>query len=186
MNEYAVGLKLKELRKSAGLTLQQVAEEASISVALLSQIENANVMPSLRTLLKLASYFRISMGSLFAEPAAKPRYTLYRGSGGTAGRRGNVAGEQRKPDCSTMVELVARERMRCYLMDLKTETGIEAVGQRSAETFLYVIEGRVELSSGQETCSIEAGDSVYLYDAGRLSMKPLECRTARIMRIEAA
>lgn len=186
MNEYKIGLKLKELRKAGNLTLQQVAEGTTVSVALLSQIENGNVTPSLKTLLKLASYFKISIGKLFEEPAEKPRYTLFRGSGhesaGPDGKtRTSLAG-----GCSTMVELATRDRMRCYLMDLKTDTSIKMIGSRSAETFLYIIDGKIEIIDNQERCSVETGDGVYLYDAGGISLKPLGCPVARVMRIEAA
>lgn len=185
MNEFNIGLKLKELRKSGNMTLQQVTEETALSVAMLSQIENGNVTPSLKTLLKLASHYRISMGSLFQEDSEKPGYTLVRGSERKPGAPGAKFRRPRGGECSTMAPLAVRDRMRCYLMEVVTDTGIEKISSSHAETFLYVIDGKVELTTDEERSSVEAGDSIYLYDAARISVKPLDCTVARLMRIEA-
>ena len=43
--EYNIGEKIRDLRKSKNLTLQKVANETGFSTALISQIENNNVVP---------------------------------------------------------------------------------------------------------------------------------------------
>jgi len=78
MIEYNIGPQLKNLRKTRNLTLQFVAEKTGMSVPLLSQIENGNVTPSLKTLTKLASYFQIQLGRLFDGSDENPRYKIFR------------------------------------------------------------------------------------------------------------
>lgn len=185
MNEFNIGLKLKESRKARNMTLQQVAEVTGTSTALLSQIENSNVTPSLKTLLKLASYYDISMSTFFTEESAPARYTIARrndierqsGKGNSPATGKNV--------CSTLLPLATNQRMRCYLMDVKRVTSIEKTSSRCVETFLYVIDGTLEMIAEGASHSVEAGDSVYLYDTGKINVKPLNCKVAKIMRIEA-
>jgi len=185
MNEYNIGLKLKESRKARNLTLQQVAEMTGTSTALLSQIENSNVTPSLKTLLKLASYYDINMSTFFTEAPPQARYTI--------ARKNDLERQVRKANppaagkniCSTLLPLATSQRMRCYLMDVKRITSIEKTSSRSVETFLYVIDGKLEMITECATHSVEAGDCVYLYDSGKINVKPVNCQAAKIMRIEA-
>jgi transcriptional regulator with XRE-family HTH domain len=65
-----LGDRLRDLRAQHGLTLRQLAQQADVSPALLSQIENGATDPSLATLRKLARVFDASIAALFADPDA--------------------------------------------------------------------------------------------------------------------
>ncbi|MDI1463285.1 helix-turn-helix domain-containing protein [Catellatospora sp. KI3] len=69
-----LGDRLRELRQQHGYTLRQLAAEADVSSALLSQIENGATDPSLSTLRKLARVFDTSIAMLFSEPDAPAVY----------------------------------------------------------------------------------------------------------------
>ncbi len=58
------GVRLKSLRKSAGLTLAQLKEATGLSVSYLSDLERGRTNPSVKTLNKLASLYNISVSSL--------------------------------------------------------------------------------------------------------------------------
>lgn len=64
-----VGLKIRELRKSRGLPLKQLAEGAGVSPSLISQIENNRVDPSLSTLRKISFTLGVPVFYLVAESA---------------------------------------------------------------------------------------------------------------------
>ncbi|MFI0424473.1 cupin domain-containing protein [Spongiactinospora sp. 9N601] len=65
-----LGDRLRELRQRRGLTLRELAGQAHVSAALLSQIENGNADPSVATLRKLAKVFDADISSLFSDPNA--------------------------------------------------------------------------------------------------------------------
>jgi transcriptional regulator with XRE-family HTH domain len=65
-----LGERLRELRLRHGLTLRELAVEAEVSPALLSQLENGVTDPSLSTLRKLATVFKAEVSTLFSEPNA--------------------------------------------------------------------------------------------------------------------
>jgi transcriptional regulator with XRE-family HTH domain len=65
-----LGDRLRELRLRHGLTLRELADQAQVSPALLSQLENGVTDPSLSTLRKLAVVFEAEVAALFDEPNA--------------------------------------------------------------------------------------------------------------------
>lgn len=59
------GQKLRELRKSAGLTQEEMAEKSAISVDFLSLIERGRNSPSFDNLEGMARALRLSVADLF-------------------------------------------------------------------------------------------------------------------------
>ena len=56
--------RLKELRTSKGLTMEQLAKEINSTRGTISNFENENKKPSLDMLIKLADYFDVSIDYL--------------------------------------------------------------------------------------------------------------------------
>lgn len=56
--------RLKELRTSKGLTMEQLAKEIDSTRGTISNFENKNKKPSLDMLIKLADYFDVSIDYL--------------------------------------------------------------------------------------------------------------------------
>lgn len=65
-----LGERLRELRLSHKMTLRELARQAEVSPALLSQLEHGVTEPSLSTLRKLATVFKSEVSALFSEPNA--------------------------------------------------------------------------------------------------------------------
>jgi two-component system, OmpR family, response regulator len=62
-----IGNSIRELRKSSGLTLKQMARRTSLSVSLLSQIERAESSASISSLYKIALALDTPITSLFGD-----------------------------------------------------------------------------------------------------------------------
>jgi XRE family transcriptional regulator, regulator of sulfur utilization len=62
-----LGEKLRVLRKARKLTLLDVSREVDLSVSFLSDLERGRTRPSLDTLEKLASYYKVSVTELLPE-----------------------------------------------------------------------------------------------------------------------
>lgn len=63
----SIGPKLRELRLQRGLSLQQLAERAEVSAAAIHKIERSGMVPTITTLLKLASAFNRPVGYFIDE-----------------------------------------------------------------------------------------------------------------------
>ncbi len=63
--ENNIGSKIKELRKSQGLTLAELSGKAGVSASFLSQIENGKQTPTVVTLKKIADALKIPVKEVF-------------------------------------------------------------------------------------------------------------------------
>ncbi|MFA6434414.1 MAG: helix-turn-helix transcriptional regulator [Elusimicrobiales bacterium] len=61
-----LGDRIREERKRAGLTIEQLAELAGISTSFLAYIETKGRKASIETIYKLAQALRVAMGELFS------------------------------------------------------------------------------------------------------------------------
>src|SRR5437764_257210 len=68
-----VGMRVRELRLSHGMTQQDLAEKAGISVSFLSFLEKGDRKGSLQTYYDLARAFSLELGELFKEGAPGPK-----------------------------------------------------------------------------------------------------------------
>jgi len=62
--ENKLGNRIKSLRKSMGLTQEQLAEKVGIDNKYLSKVENGQHLPTYRTLLKLSTVLNCSLGGI--------------------------------------------------------------------------------------------------------------------------
>ncbi|NMC74590.1 MAG: helix-turn-helix domain-containing protein [Geobacteraceae bacterium] len=184
MNEYNIGSQLKSLRKARNVTLQYVAAETGLSAPLLSQIENNNVTPSLRTLSKLADYFHVRLGRLFDGVTEKPRYEIFRKMDACRDSPHEQIVRRKGNSCYSLLPFESGKRMNCSLLDLRSERGVAVTPRRQGETFLYIISGKVEIGKNGEFYTVEAGDCVYFDSSLSVHMKPVHCSGATIMRVE--
>ena len=65
-----LGQRLRTARRASGLTMEQLADLANVSIPTISTAENGTRRPRLDTLNKLATALGISMGSLLTDPPA--------------------------------------------------------------------------------------------------------------------
>jgi len=62
-----IGMKIKFLRMTKGLSQKQLAEECDMTRSYLSLIENGSVNPTLDKLKSISDFLNISLESLFCE-----------------------------------------------------------------------------------------------------------------------
>lgn len=64
-NKYKMGQKIKEIRKTAGVTQEIFSEKIGIEPSSLSNIENGKSYPSMQTVLKIMEEYNISPDKFF-------------------------------------------------------------------------------------------------------------------------
>lgn len=179
MNEYNIGSKIRKLRKDKNLTLKNLAKETRISSAMLSLIENDNSSPSLRTISKLAKYFNVGLSSLFHNEDNKMRYSIFRNISNNI-----TNGISSQNVDHIMITSLTSSKMKCSIIDLVKYCTIAPLAYIRGETFVYIIDGKVEITNRDERYCVEAGDSIYLDNFLEIGMKPIGCSRAKVMRIE--
>jgi transcriptional regulator with XRE-family HTH domain len=185
MTEYDIGSKLKKLRLSKKLTLQNVASEIGFSPALISQIENNNISPPIATLSKLATFFGVKMSSLFAEGEEDPRYEVVRkDERKTVPRVISREGTSHGYSYESFSFRMQDKKMAPFLITLSGDIQDDNTYSDEGESFSYVIEGSCELLLDGRKIILEEGDSVYFDSSLEHRFRSKDGSTATIVEVK--
>ncbi|MGH9334317.1 MAG: helix-turn-helix domain-containing protein, partial [Vicinamibacteria bacterium] len=170
--DLGLGLRLRDARHRAGLTLNDLAARAKLSIGTLSQIENHQRIPNVRQLFLIARGLGVSAESLLSEEVSFP-YQLT--------REGDL--RARKPQPPTVIENGPRDTFSNLfwpLADRFVGRHLEPfLGQilpvpdaairhyyHHEDEFLFVYKGSIEVQiktpDGLQTEALHRGDCVYL------------------------
>lgn len=155
-----LGGKIKELRKQRGMTLKELAEKTGFSPAMLSQVENNLVSPSISTLWNFAEALGLKIGYFFQQEAVeKEDYVFTRAGRGARVYRNELPHNLPYQDLAFGLD---DRNMSPFLIecDEPCEFSIKGVTYEGEE-FLYVIEGRLTLHYGEKRFQMGPGDSIY-------------------------
>ena len=142
--------RLRELRTDRGLTLQQVAERASIDVSTLSRLESGKRRLALDHVPALAAALEVSADELLgSRPPQDPR----------------VRSRPRTHNGLTMWPLTRRgpaNGLHAFKVRIseRRHTPPDPLPVHEGQDWLYVLDGRMRLLLGEEDLTIEPGEAV--------------------------
>ena len=158
-----LGQRLKEIRKSLGLTLEEASKKTGLARSTLSKIENEQISPTFQVMQKLTHGLQIDIPQLFAPPkevSATGRRDITRKGEGKA-----------HPTSTYEHELLATQLTNKKMMPFKSRIRARDFSEYSewirhdGEEFLLVLSGEIAFfSEFYEPVNLSEGDSVY-YDA---------------------
>ena len=158
---YAIAEKLRNLRLRKSMGLIQLASHTGLSPAMLSKLENGRLIPTLPTLVRIATVFDVGLDYFFTNE--RKRYTV------AVARKVERIRFPERPDGSEVayhfesLDFPARERkLNAFLADFHhvAENNLRAHTHSGVEV-LYVLEGVLEMKIGTETYRLDEGDAVY-------------------------
>lgn len=158
-----LGVRVRELRKAQGWTLEQAASQAGLARSTLSKIENGQMSPTYDALKKLAVGLQISVPQLFTPPQkgqVTGRMAVTRGGAGTGHATATYEHE-------LLAETLTKKQMLPYRAQVRARYADEFDGwvRHDGEEFLYVLTGVIRLyTEFYEPVEMKRGDSAY-YDA---------------------
>jgi transcriptional regulator with XRE-family HTH domain len=151
------GGRLRAARTARHLTLEQLSELAGVSKAMLSQIEQDKVNPTVAVMLKIAGALQVGIDELIDSPtrsniiriipATDHRYTF-----------------RADPNCTvrTLSPLNLEKNIEFYRVSL--ERGAELASEPhfpGTEEFLYVSRGKARVTTREEAAEIGKGDAIH-------------------------
>lgn len=181
--EIPVGEKIKALREQKGLSLKDMADRAEFSTALISQMENHLVSPSLGTLIKLAKALDVKVGDFFGETQEEPYAIVRKDERKTVSRFASKEGVKYGYSYESLGFEKKNRHMEPFIVTLEPATIKNSkTSTHDGEEFIYVLEGEMEVILGNHKDVLYPGDSIY-YD----STVPhrVQCHQERITRILA-
>lgn len=160
--EQAIGLRVRQQRKQAQLTVAELAAAAEISPGMLSKIENGQILPSLNTLQTLSSALNIPIALLFSSFEQRRDCSFVKsGEGVIIRRRGTKVGHQYQLLGHSLGGDVVVEP---YLITLSEDAVPYTAFQHDGIEFIYMLTGEVEYAHADRTYHLTPGDAI-LFDS---------------------
>jgi transcriptional regulator with XRE-family HTH domain len=148
--------RLREARQRQGLSLDAVARLSGVSRSMVSQIERGESSPTVATLWNLTRALQVDFAGLL-DPQGAAGITVV-----TAAQAPRIAGHGR--GCRITILSPPEQAGRCEVYDIRFEDGgaldSEPHGAGTQE-HLTVIEGRVEVRSGDAVETLGTGDTAH-------------------------
>jgi transcriptional regulator with XRE-family HTH domain len=181
--EVRVGEKIKTLREQKGLSLKEVADLTGFSAALLSQMENHLVSPSLGTMIKLARAFGVRVGDFLGETEGEPYSIVRKDERKKVSRFASKDGVKYGYSYESLGFDKKDRHMEPFIVTLEPATVKAAkTSVHEGEEFIFILEGEMEVILGNHTDVLYPGDSIY-YDS--TIPHRVQCHQDKITRILA-
>lgn len=163
-----VGSKIKGLRESKNLTIEEISERSGLSADQINSIENDQYLPSLGPLIKIARALGVRLGTFLDDndelgpvvcrAADRERDHSISFSNDTTDARKNM-------EYHSLAKQKAGRHMEPFIIDIQaSEEKNFKLSAHEGEEFIYVMEGEIEIEYGKKIYELKAGDSIF-YDS---------------------
>ncbi|MBR1683055.1 MAG: helix-turn-helix transcriptional regulator [Bacteroidaceae bacterium] len=163
-----VGSKIKGLRESKNLSIEEIAERSGLSTEQITSIENDQYLPSLGPLIKVARALGVRLGTFLDDNDALGPVVCRAGDRGddSSISFSNDAAEARQ---NMIYHSLAKQKtgrhMEPFVIDvLPSEEKSFQLSAHEGEEFIYVLSGELAIDYGKETYTLREGDSIF-YDS---------------------
>ena len=167
-NNSFVGSKIKGIRESKNLSIEEIAESSGLSVDQISSIENGQTMPSLGPLIKIARALGVRLGTFMDDnddlgpvvthAADRERDSSISFSNGATDARKHM-------EYHPLAQQKAGRHTEPFIIDINPEESPNfQLSAHEGEEFMFVMQGEVELVYRKETYHLYEGDTIY-YDS---------------------
>jgi transcriptional regulator with XRE-family HTH domain len=149
----SLGVRVRELRQAAGLSLQALAERSGVTRSFLSSVELGRSHPSIPVLRRIAAGLHVPVFMLLQEKE----------NNGIVVRRD----ERRvlaRPKSSISYELLSpdvRHQMEVIIMRLEPRAPASPFARHDGEECAYVLKGHVRITIAGEDFDLHEGDTIY-------------------------
>jgi transcriptional regulator with XRE-family HTH domain len=161
--ELGLGRKVRTIREAKRLSAEQVAEKASLTPILLSQIESEAVTPPVATLLKIANALGVHIGDFFVDAAPRKKYEVVRkGEHKKVTRRPTPEKSPLSYSYEALSFRLTTRHMEPFLVefDIDIDEHVPPLSHKGEE-FVYVLSGEIEFHADDEIVRLTQGDSLY-------------------------
>ncbi len=161
-----VGSKIKGIRESKNISIEEISERSGLSTDQIISIENDQYLPSLGPLIKIARALGVRLGTFLDDNdelgpvvcRAEERNSSISFSNGATDARKHM-------EYYSLAKQKAGRHMEPFIIDIQpSEEKNFKLSAHEGEEFIYVMEGEVEIEYGKEKYNLKVGDSIF-YDS---------------------
>ena len=182
-----VGSKIKGLRESKNLSIEEIAESTGLSVEQINSIENDQNLPSLGPLIKIARALGVrlgtfmddndSLGPVVTRAADREKDNSISFSNGATDARKHM-------EYHPLAQQKAGRHMEPFIIDINPTENLEyKLSAHEGEEFIYVMEGEIELVYGKDKYALKQGDSIYYDSIVKHHLHGADGKSAKILAL---
>lgn len=165
-NTITIGSRIKSIRESKSLAIEEVSLRSGLSTNQITLIEENQNQPSLAPLIKIARVLGVRLGTflddnenlgpVICKNGEQPQGVSF--SSTTASSHNNLI-------FSPLAQSKAERHMEPFLIEIDSASndGYQ-LSTHEGEEFIYVLEGQIEITYGKSAYTLDQGDSIY-YDS---------------------
>lgn len=161
-----VGTKIKSIRESKKITVEQVAERSGLTADQIERIEANMYLPSLAPLIKISRVLGVRLGTFLDDNDQFGPVICRQGSQPEGiSFSSDMANSHNNLNFFSLAQSKAGRHMEPFLIDIDSASKDEyQLSHHEGEEFIYVLEGVIEVTYGKEKYVINTGESIY-YDS---------------------
>jgi transcriptional regulator with XRE-family HTH domain len=186
LSSYEIGAKLRQLRLRKKIALVDLGRHAGLSASMLSQLENSRLVPTLPTLVRIATVFDVGVEYFFGDRKQEREFVVV--------RKDERIRFPDRPDNPTpnyffeCLSCLSREKAaQVYLADIVRvpEESVQEHAHDGSE-FFHVLEGSVTIRYSDEDHLLSTGDSVYFDSSAPHAYRGMSRAPARAIVVTSA
>jgi transcriptional regulator with XRE-family HTH domain len=179
-----IGEKIRDLRKKAGLVLQDISNLTGLSKPLLSQIEKEVVSPPIATLLKISKALNVNISFFFQDGDPHEKVVLVRRDESKVIDSRHFGREESGYYYEALAYKKSKKYMEPFLVEFKRKK-VEKLSYFShdGEEFIYLLEGVLEFRTENQQYVLYPGDSLYFESSIPHAYRALERKNARALTV---
>ena len=167
-NHSIVGHKIKGIRESKNLSIEEISERSGLSAEQIVSIENDQNLPSLGPLIKIARALGVRLGTFMDDNDALGPVVCRaadREANSSISFSNGASNARKHMDYHPLAKQKARRHMEPFIVDINPSEEKEfQLSAHEGEEFIYVMCGTVEIDYGKNKYLLSEGDSIY-YDS---------------------
>jgi len=165
-NSTNIGQKVKSIRESKSISVEQLAQGSGLSIDQITLIEENQNLPSLAPLIKIARVLGVRLGTFLDDsqdlgPVVCRKDDQPKGVSFSS----ETASSHNYLNFFSLAQSKVGRNMEPFLIDIDSasNTGYQ-LSSHEGEEFLFVLEGVIEVTYGKNKYMLQTGESIY-YDS---------------------
>ena len=167
-NNFSVGSKIKGIRETKNLSVEEIAERSGLSIDQISSIENGQTLPSLGPLIKIARALGVRLGTFMDDNDDLGPIVCRaadREKDSSISFSNDATDARKHMEYHPLAQQKVGRHMEPFVIDINPEDNPDfQLSAHEGEEFIYVMQGEVEIVYGKETYNLKEGDSIF-YDS---------------------
>ena len=165
-NTTVIGSKIKSIRESKSISVEEVSERSGLSIDQVNSIENDQSLPSLGPLIKVARALGVRLGTFLDDnDELGPVVCRADERNGSISFSNGAADARKHMEYHALASRKAGRHMEPFIIDIQASDEKKfKLSAHEGEEFIYVMEGEVEIEYGKKKYQLNVGDSIF-YDS---------------------